>query len=111
TPSLRWWVVGDTRAEAGPPLRTERRVRAGLAAEEVEDLGETGRGGRGDRRRGVRRRRSGGRSAEAGHEIVERASGEVPVRTRRRRRTRGGRPVARAQPRATRPPPARGAPV
>ncbi|MBB5133906.1 superfamily II DNA/RNA helicase [Thermocatellispora tengchongensis] len=53
-----------------------KRSRAGLAAEEIEDLGETGRvrsRGRRDRDRDEERRR------------------ERPARTRQRRRTRGGR--------------------
>ncbi|MFD4505675.1 DEAD/DEAH box helicase, partial [Streptomyces sp. NPDC058457] len=64
-------------------LPRSERTRAGLGAEEVEDLGETG--GRGGRGRGGR----GGRPeprAEARSEERER-----PARTpRRRRRTRGG---------------------
>nr|WP_237550660.1 DEAD/DEAH box helicase [Streptomyces sp. SID8354] len=60
-------------------LPRAERTRAGLAAEEVEDLGETGGRGRG--------RRSGG---------PEQESREEPRRTRtprQRRRTRGGAPV------------------
>ncbi|WP_445395822.1 DEAD/DEAH box helicase [Streptomyces sp. LE64] len=58
-------------------LPRSERTRAGLAAEEVEDLGETGRGPRG----------RGGRGAPA----PER---ERPARTpRSRRRTRGGAPL------------------
>jgi superfamily II DNA/RNA helicase len=63
------------------------RTRAGLAAEELEDLG--GRDARrgGDRRGGDRRagsgRPRGGRTERA----------ERPARTRQRRRTRGGQPV------------------
>ncbi|KUF16230.1 DEAD/DEAH box helicase [Streptomyces silvensis] len=67
--------------------RTER-TRAGLDAEEIEDLGETGargsRGGSGSR--GPARSRAGGRAP------AEEA--ERPARTpRRRRRTRAGAPV------------------
>ncbi|MEV0776165.1 DEAD/DEAH box helicase [Streptomyces sp. NPDC050428] len=61
--------------------RTDR-TRAGLSAEQVEDLGETG--GRG--------RRSGGPSARAATAVKE----ERPARTRtprQRRRTRGGTPL------------------
>src|SRR5262249_32680370 len=66
------YVDLDVPAGVGPTLPADRRVRAGLAAEEVEDLGETGRGRHGERRRSVRRRRTGGRSADAGpgHETV-----------------------------------------
>ncbi|MGW7297860.1 DEAD/DEAH box helicase [Streptomyces sp. NPDC054829] len=61
-------------------LPRSERTRAGLAAEEVEDLGETG--GRGPRGRGGRREES--RSEDR----------ERPARTpRRRRRTRGGTPL------------------
>ncbi|MCK7624102.1 DEAD/DEAH box helicase [Streptomyces sp. RS10V-4] len=62
-------------------LPRAERTRAGLAAEEVEDLGETGGRGRGGRR-------SGGREAKE--------AAEEPQRTRtprRRRRTRSGAPV------------------
>ncbi|AKA05883.1 DEAD/DEAH box helicase [Streptomyces noursei ZPM] len=61
-------------------LPRAERTRAGLAAEEVEDLGETGGRGRG--------RRSGGRA--------EKETQEEPRRTRtprQRRRTRGGAPL------------------
>ncbi|MFF3907518.1 DEAD/DEAH box helicase, partial [Streptomyces sp. NPDC001848] len=70
-------------ADLGIPAGTKgvlprsERTRAGLAAEELEDLGEPG-------GRGSRGRRSPGASAE----------GERPARTpRRRRRTRGGTPL------------------
>ncbi|MER7984386.1 DEAD/DEAH box helicase [Streptomyces noursei] len=62
-------------------LPRAERTRAGLAAEEVEDLGETGGRGRG--------RRSGGRAEQETPQ-------EEPRRTRtprQRRRTRGGAPV------------------
>ncbi|MFE9647912.1 DEAD/DEAH box helicase [Streptomyces sp. NPDC006365] len=67
------------------------RTRAGLAAEEVEDLGETGgRGARG---------RSGRSSAPERERESER---ERPARTpRRRRRTRNGAPVDATDPVAT----------
>ncbi|MEV0111787.1 DEAD/DEAH box helicase [Streptomyces sp. NPDC050844] len=69
--------------------RTER-TRAGLGAEEIEDLGETGgrgaRGGRGNGRSQDRGRSSGPAAAPA--------SEERPARTpRRRRRTRSGSPL------------------
>ena len=79
-------------------LPRAKRTRAGLEAEELEDLGETGRaGGRGRAAGGTRagsaggrsrsRSRSGADSAEAG----ERA--ERPRRAGSRRRTRGGQPA------------------
>jgi superfamily II DNA/RNA helicase len=90
-------------------LRKSQQRREGLAAEELEDLGETGkrhgktpggrdrgRGGRGDRDGGHRGRdggRDGGhsRSADAGNEHREVEDGESrPRRSRNRRRTRGG---------------------
>ncbi|MFI9270510.1 DEAD/DEAH box helicase [Kitasatospora sp. NPDC052896] len=69
-------------------LPRSERTRAGLAAEEVEDLGETGgrgprTGGRGERPRGGR---SGGRG-EAAAPAVEEKPARAP---RERRRTRGG---------------------
>ncbi|MFJ6568355.1 DEAD/DEAH box helicase [Streptomyces sp. NPDC091292] len=72
-------------------LPRAERTRAGLAAEEVEDLGETG--GRGQRGRGGRvaapdRDRDNGRDRE------READRERPARTpRRRRRTRAGAPL------------------
>ncbi len=97
------------------------RTRAGLAAEEIEDLGETGgRGGRGrraaapvteerpPRNRRVRRRTRGGLStdgtsapegAAAAESAADTAEGATePRRPRRRRRTRGG--AASAHPEA-----------
>ncbi len=82
------------------------RTRAGLGAEHIEDLGETGRGPRGDRR--VVRPRGTGRGGEVGERArpgrtgvqsgdgggasdnVGRAASQPG---RRRRRTRGGKPV------------------
>ncbi|HEX6936435.1 MAG TPA: DEAD/DEAH box helicase [Actinomycetes bacterium] len=86
-------------------LPRAKRTRAGLEAEEIEDLGETGRaGGRGPAAGGTRaggaagrsrsRSRSGADSAEAG----ERA--ERPRRTGSRRRTRGGQPADGSAPAA-----------
>jgi len=60
-----------------------QRVRAGLAAEEVEDLGETGR---------ARTPRGGDRDGRTGRTDRE-ASGPAR-RSRERRRTRGGKPLA-----------------
>ncbi|MFF9675322.1 DEAD/DEAH box helicase, partial [Streptomyces eurythermus] len=68
-------------------LPRSERTRAGLDAEELEDLGETG--GRGARGRG-----RGGRAQAAEPERARSAERERPARTpRRRRRTRGGAPV------------------
>ncbi|MFE6338744.1 DEAD/DEAH box helicase, partial [Streptomyces sp. NPDC057798] len=93
-------------------LPRSERTRAGLAAEEVEDLGETGgrgargrgdsRGGRGDGR-GGRGDDRGGRGD--GRDESRSADRERPARTpRRRRRTRGGAvldPAAAPAPSAT----------
>ncbi|MEV5430181.1 DEAD/DEAH box helicase [Streptomyces sp. NPDC052701] len=65
-------------------LPRSERTRAGLDAEELEDLGEPG--GRGPRGRGGRSERGESRTADR-----ERSDRERPARTpRRRRRTRGG---------------------
>jgi superfamily II DNA/RNA helicase len=95
--------------------RAQRGARAGLAAEEEEDLGETGRG-RGTRQRtpdsapAGGRSRSRSRSRKSGEDTPGRGdavttvsadgataeSGETAPRSRRRRRrTRGGNEVAR----------------
>ncbi|MFM9446269.1 DEAD/DEAH box helicase [Streptomyces acidiscabies] len=90
----------DLKIPAGTKgvLPRSERMRAGLDAEELEDLGEPGgrsrgRGGRGDRdRRGGSgdRDRRGGRGESAPVE----ADSERPSRTpRRRRRTRNGSPL------------------
>ncbi len=86
--------------------RTER-TRAGLDAEELEDLGETGgrgraRGGTSSRganrpsRRGARSSSGRGASRSSHRPQDQPVSGseheDQPQRTRRRRRTRGGRP-------------------
>ncbi|MBB0245713.1 DEAD/DEAH box helicase [Streptomyces alkaliphilus] len=63
-------------------LPRAERTRAGLDAEELEDLGEPGRGGRGRDGRGPR-----GRDTETAEE-------RRPARSRNRRRTRGGVPTA-----------------
>ncbi|WP_189837496.1 DEAD/DEAH box helicase [Streptomyces umbrinus] len=71
------------------------RTRAGLSAEAVEDLGETG--GRGPRGRGGRS----GASASASAPVAERDR-ERPARTpRRRRRTRNGTPLDGAEQQTT----------
>ncbi|WP_307806464.1 DEAD/DEAH box helicase [Streptomyces sp. FH025] len=71
-------------------LPRSERTRAGLGAEEIEDLGETGgRGARTGRGRGGR----GGSSRAA---VETPAAEEKPRRTRERRRTRRGAAVAGA---------------
>ncbi|MFJ9719151.1 DEAD/DEAH box helicase [Streptomyces sp. NPDC101213] len=76
-------------------LPRSERTRAGLDAEEMEDLGEPGgRGGRGRNDRGDRR--GGGRGESRS------AERERPARTpRRRRRTRNGEPLDASAPAAT----------
>ncbi|MEU7578013.1 DEAD/DEAH box helicase, partial [Streptomyces sp. NPDC041068] len=70
-------------------LPRAERTRAGLGAEEIEDLGETGGRGRGGRSGGRGQDRD--RSGRAGSAPAER---ERPARTpRRRRRTRAGSPL------------------
>src|SRR5215467_11018125 len=87
-------------AGAGSRLPRERRDRAGLEAEEIEDLGETGRARSGPGRsphrpgRGGRGAWRGGTGRDAGPRSDDsRADGERAPgrRTRVRRRTRGGR--------------------
>ncbi|MEV0318741.1 DEAD/DEAH box helicase [Streptomyces sp. NPDC050658] len=77
-------------------LPRAERTRAGLGAEEIEDLGETGgRGARGGRS---------GRSQERGRASDSAPAAERPARTpRRRRRTRSGAPLDAAAPAATAP--------
>ena len=92
-------------------LPRSQRIRAGLAAEEIEDLGETGRAGGKGSRGGQRSptSRSADRSADRstaagrtgsrgeGHSARERTSPgdpSSPRRRRNRRRTRGGKPVS-----------------
>ncbi|MER7753535.1 DEAD/DEAH box helicase [Kitasatospora sp. NPDC097643] len=71
-------------------LPRSERTRAGLGAEEVEDLGETG--GRGARSGKGRGGRSGSGRSGAAEAAV--ATEEKPRRTRERRRTRRGSVVA-----------------
>ncbi|WP_241003192.1 DEAD/DEAH box helicase [Streptomyces sp. CB01881] len=73
-------------------LPRSERTRAGLGAEEVEDLGETG--GRGSRSAGGRGR--GGAKGDSGKPAaaVETPEEKPARRTRERRRTRGGSTVA-----------------
>ncbi|MDO0936131.1 DEAD/DEAH box helicase [Streptomyces sp. DG2A-72] len=74
-------------------LPRSERTRAGLAAEEVEDLGETG--GRGGPR---------GRGGRGGRDESRSADRERPARTpRRRRRTRGGSELDETAPSGTAP--------
>ncbi|MFI8830294.1 DEAD/DEAH box helicase, partial [Streptomyces afghaniensis] len=75
--------LGIPEGTKGVLPRSERK-RAGLDAEELEDLGETG--GRGPRGRGGRGRGGRDESPSADHE----RSARTP---RRRRRTRGGTPL------------------
>ena len=105
----------DIPQEVTGRLPRHKRVLAGLDAEEIEDLGETGRresrsgrgrgssdrgrGGSGGRGRGGGDRGRGGsagrgpRSGESPH--ASKREGEQPARRKRtRKRTRGGRPVS-----------------
>ncbi|QEU91997.1 DEAD/DEAH box helicase [Streptomyces kanamyceticus] len=92
-------------------LPRAERTRAGLGAEEIEDLGETGGRGRGgrsggrteDRERGRDRNRDRGDRDRDRSGPPAAAEDERPARTpRRRRRTRGGSPLdATATPAAT----------
>jgi superfamily II DNA/RNA helicase len=95
----------DIPSDVEGTLPQARRVRAGLAAEEVEDVGETGRGRHraGGARLRVRRGESPPRHSRAGGERREGpADGPVdgdeaverPRRRRARRRTRAGQPLA-----------------
>ncbi|MFJ3789227.1 DEAD/DEAH box helicase [Kitasatospora sp. NPDC090091] len=73
-------------------LPRSERTRAGLNAEEVEDLGETG--GRGSRSAGGRGR-NGSRGGSGRSDAAAATTEEKPARrTRERRRTRGGAAVA-----------------
>ncbi|MBO1337060.1 DEAD/DEAH box helicase [Streptomyces sp. VRA16 Mangrove soil] len=75
-------------------LPRSERTRAGLDAEEIEDLGETG--GRGASSRGGRGGRPGqGRDRDRDRDRDREQERERPARTpRRRRRTRAGEPLA-----------------
>ncbi|MDQ0789036.1 DEAD/DEAH box helicase [Streptomyces sp. B3I8] len=81
-------------------LPRSERTRAGLGAEEIEDLGETGgrgarsaRGGRGERDDRGGRGDRGGRNERGGSDTVERDRERSARTPRRRRRTRGGAPL------------------
>jgi superfamily II DNA/RNA helicase len=86
-------------------LPTSNQTRAGLGAETIEDLGETGKaGGRHGSRiaRGRSSRAAGGRGerAETVREGGRESSGgrsERPRRSRNRKRTRGGKPTGEGQ--------------
>jgi superfamily II DNA/RNA helicase len=87
------YVDLDIPAGATGTLPRSRRTRAGLDAEEIEDLGETGqgRGGRPGRGRPDRTRQRTGSDPDA---PVASGPGESrPRRSRSRRRTRAGQPV------------------
>jgi superfamily II DNA/RNA helicase len=80
-------------ADAGGSLPSVKRGRAGLEAENLEDIGETGQRRSGPPRTGARRahgERTSGRRAEADSPGDRRPK----PRTRARRRTRGGAQVA-----------------
>ncbi|MCL2803286.1 MAG: DEAD/DEAH box helicase [Micrococcales bacterium] len=107
----------DIDASAGSFLPKAQRTLAGLAAEEVEDLGETGKrrfdgrskarsraSGSAPRTHDPKRRQGGGKSRQGaqGGQAKDRPlpDAESPVRRQRsRRRTRGGKPVAPSSPR------------
>ncbi|HEX5016965.1 MAG TPA: DEAD/DEAH box helicase [Actinomycetes bacterium] len=93
-------------------LPKAQRTRAGLAAEEVEDLGETGKsrqrrdgaarsrsrsGNRGRRRDGERSSATSPPQAASGGETDGATKPRQPRRKRNRRRTRGGSDVERGQ--------------
>jgi superfamily II DNA/RNA helicase len=88
----------DIPAESNGTLPKADRTRAGLDAEEVEDLGETGRG-RHRTLTGRRRRSRGETSGSPRHARADEGeeTADEPARPRRRRaprrRTRGGQPV------------------
>jgi superfamily II DNA/RNA helicase len=81
--------------DAGATLPRSSRTRAGLAAEEVEDLGgpsaQRGRSGRGERGSDRGSDRGPARDSAGGGERQPRA--ERPQRTRNRTRTRGGQTI------------------
>lgn len=101
------YVDLDIPTDASGTLPRSQRTRAGLSAEQEEDIGETGRGRRARRRTRRSGRRSGGTAerqtretsemtgeAEAASTATPRPAGETG--RRRRRRTRRGVPVDRA---------------
>ena len=83
-------------ADAGGSLPSVRRGRAGLEAEDLEDIGETGQHRSRQPRAGGRRARgdrTSGRRAEAASSGDQRSQRGPKPRTRARRRTRGGAQV------------------
>jgi superfamily II DNA/RNA helicase len=80
--------------DATGTLPRAMRARAGLAAEAEEDLG-TGRAGSSRSRSRTRSRGKPARESAAAREARDSRDEAVPVRARRRRRTRGGREVTR----------------
>jgi superfamily II DNA/RNA helicase len=101
----------DIPREAKGKLPKAAQTRAGLDAEVLEDLGETGKAG--GRRQGGSRSggRQGGREGQGQHDQGQRdqavgqrrpesrgpgEAGEAPRRRRSRRRTRGGKPAGEA---------------
>jgi len=82
--------------EATGVLPRARRTRAGLSAEEVEDLGETGRGGRPDSRGPRRPHADAGSRPRADRTTAASGASDAqqkPTTARSRRRTRGGQPL------------------
>ncbi|WP_083947884.1 DEAD/DEAH box helicase [Thermobifida cellulosilytica] len=102
--SAHFFEALDIPSDAKGVLAKEQQERAGLEAEAVEDIGETGRAGRGSGDRERPKRRSRNRRTRRGVATAERpaaapaddqaaaADGDAPARPRRRtrRRTRGG---------------------
>jgi superfamily II DNA/RNA helicase len=83
-------------ADAGGSLPRVKRDRAGLEAENLEDIGETGQRRSSQPRAGGRRahgERTSGRRAEAGSPGDQRSQRGPKPKTRARRRTRGGAQV------------------
>ena len=86
-------------ADAGSSLPSVKRGRAGLDAEHLEDIGETGQHRSRQPRAGGRRahgERVPGRRAEGGPQGDQRSQRGPKPRTRARRRTRGGAQVGAA---------------
>jgi superfamily II DNA/RNA helicase len=102
----------DIPAEATGTLPSDKRERAGLSAEKLEDIGETGRvrsqpkersRGRARKPSRARRRTRGGQPVETPQAVQAASDGAAPKATgdeasaprrRRRRRSRGGRGTA-----------------
>jgi superfamily II DNA/RNA helicase len=86
------YVDMDIPAGATGTLPRSRRTRAGLEAEEVEDLGETGQG-RGARPGRTRTRTKQRAGSDAETPAASGPGESRPRRSRSRRRTRSGKPV------------------